>query len=183
MSQAGIISTTAGPVPPQVPTSFETDVNSPAIPVANQLDVFGGTITTNNANGIQTDGSSGGDTLTIQLTNRLQGAATTVGATTADLVTFVLPATPGSYALSLQAAGFNPSTPASTAFFDSALVRTSGVAATIVGIPDETFIEDPALAASDIDFVTSGNSIIIRATGVAGLTIDWTVTGSYTFAG
>jgi len=55
MSQAGDISSTAGPVPPSVPTQFTTD-NGVAVPVANNLNVFGG-------DGISTSGS--GSTITV----------------------------------------------------------------------------------------------------------------------
>ena len=82
MSQAGsFVQNGAGPIPPQVPTTFVTDVNSPAIPVLNILNVFGGQSSDNTDSGIQTDGSSGGDVLTIQNTNRLTGTVTTANAT------------------------------------------------------------------------------------------------------
>jgi len=59
MSQAGIISTTSGPVPPSVPTQFTTDSGT-AIPAANNLNVFGGV-------GATTSGS--GSTITITVKN------------------------------------------------------------------------------------------------------------------
>lgn len=181
MSQAGIISTTSGPVPPTVATSYVTDVNSPAIPAANVLNVFGNDTTDNDNDGIRTDGSSGGNTLTVQLTNRLQGSGTTVGATTDDLVTFSLGATPGAYNFELKVIGFDSSTPAASGFTVLGTMRTSGAAATIVGSPDETVIEDVAMITCDVDMVASGNNLIIRVTGVAGLTIDWNVVAIYTF--
>lgn len=181
MSQAGIISTTTGPVPPTVATSYVTDVNSPAIPAANVLNVLGNDTTANNNNGIRTDGSSGSNTLTIQLTNRLQGTGTTVGATTADLVTFSLGATPGAYNFELKVIGFDAATPSATGFTILGTMRTSGAASALVGTPDETVIEDVAMLTSDVDMVASGNNLIIRSTGVAGLTIDWNVVATYVF--
>ncbi len=61
MSQAGIISTTSGPVPPTVPTQFTADDGNVAIPAANNLNVFGDT-------GIETFVPvPGGDTLNIRV--------------------------------------------------------------------------------------------------------------------
>ena len=37
----------SGPVPPAVPTSFVTDVNSPSVPIANIENVKGGETTAN----------------------------------------------------------------------------------------------------------------------------------------
>lgn len=41
MSQAGLISTTSGPVPPSVPTKFTADDGNFAVPSSNNLNVFG----------------------------------------------------------------------------------------------------------------------------------------------
>lgn len=59
MSQI-IKSLLSGPVPPTVPTQFTTDVGGPVIPVANNVNVFGGS-------GVSTSGS--GSTLTINVIN------------------------------------------------------------------------------------------------------------------
>jgi hypothetical protein len=168
-------------VPPVVATSYVTDVNSPAIPAANILNVLGNDTTANNNNGIRTDGSSGSNTLTVQLTNRLQGTGTTVGATTADLVTFSLGATPGAYNFELKVIGFDAVTPSATGFTTLGTMRTTGAAATLVATPDETVVEDVAMISADVDMVASANNLIIRVTGVAGLTIDWNVVATYVF--
>jgi hypothetical protein len=181
MSQAGIINTSSGPVPPTVATTYVTDVNSPAVPAANVLNVLGNDTTVNNNNGIRTDGSSGSNTLTLQLTNRLQGTGTTVGATTADLVTFSLGATPGAYNFELKVIGFDAVSPSATGFTILGTMRTSGAAAALVGTPDETVVEDIAMLTSDVDMVASGNNLIIRSTGVLGLSINWNVVATYVF--
>ena len=181
VSQAGIINTAGGPVPPAVPTSFVTDFNSPAIPIANILNVLGNDTTANNNNGIQTDGSSGSNTLTVQITNRLQGSGTTIGAVTADLVTFNLGATPGAYNFELKVIGYTVSGPACSGFTILGSMRTNGVGATLVSTPDETIVEDAAMITCDVDMIASGNNLIIRSVGVAGLTIDWNVVASFVF--
>lgn len=173
----------AGPVPPSVATTYVTDVNSPAIPAANILNVLGNDTTINNANGIQTDGSSGSNTLTIQLTNRLQGTTTTVGAVNGNTVTFALGATPGTYAIEARIAGFESTTPAGVGYSLFGSVRTDGATATIVGTVDRINNEEAALVAASATMVASGNNLIIQVLGVVGLTINWSTVALYTFVG
>ena len=169
----------SGPVPPAVPTSFVTDINSPSVPIANIENVFGGFVSTNSANGIQTDGSSGSNTLTIELTNRLRGSGTTVGATNTNLVIFALGATPATYIIDANFAGFEPTTPAGVGYSLFGSVRTDGATATLVGTPDKIKNEEAALAACDANIVVSGNNVILQVTGTAGLTVDWVVVATY----
>lgn len=168
-----------GPVPPAVPTSFVTDVNSPAIPALNILNLVGGDVTTDNANGIRTDGSSGSNTLTVQLTNRLQGTGSTVGAVTTDLVTFSLGASPATYVIEANFAAFESTTPAGAGYSLFGTVRTTGAAASLVGTPDKINNENTALIPSTADIVVSGNSVILRVTGTVALTVNWAVVGYY----
>lgn len=178
MSQAGILDV-SGSTPPEVATNYITDVNSPAVPSLNTLNVFGGTVTTDNPKGIQTDGSSGSNTLTVELTNRIQGTATTVGASTTNVVTFPLGATPGTYFFNVTVAAFEPSTPAGAGYDTFTTIRTDGSAGTIIGDTDSIVHEDAALVATNAEFVVSTNSAIFQVTGVAGLTIDWVIVGTY----
>ena len=179
MSQAGILSqSTSGP---NIPTSFITDVNSPAVPIANIINVLGGSTTANDTDGIRTDGSSGLNILTIQTTNRLQGIVTTVGAVTGDAITFALGATPGSYSFEFNIAGFESTTPAGLAYTLTNGARTTGAAATILGTSDLIINREAALATATADLIASGNNVIVRITGVAGLTLNWRVLGTYIF--
>ncbi len=166
----------SGPIPPSIATSYVTDSGT-AVPAANVLNIFTNDTTDNNANGIQDTGS--GNTVTILLTNRFHGSATTIGATTADLVTFALGATPGTYIFEINTAAFNPSTPAGAGYKTYATVRTNGIAGTLIDDQDAIINEDAALVTSDDNVVISGNNAIFRVTGVAGLTIDWVTVGTY----
>ncbi len=179
MSQAGMISTSSGPVPPTVATSYVTDVNSPAIPAANVLNVLGNDITTNNINGIQTDGSSGSNTLTVQLTNRFYGTASSVNAANADIITFPLGASQKVYRFEFKIAGVNPATGDGVGYSLFASAKTNGAAATLIQTPFQDNDEDAALIGATMSFVASGNNVILRANGVAGLTINYVATGNY----
>lgn len=177
MSQAGILSLSATPQPPEVPTSFTTD-SGVAVPAANNLNVLANDSTANNANGIQTTGA--GSTVTVQLTNRLQGSGSTVGAVTTDLVTFDLGATPGTFIIDMSVAAFESTTPAGAGYNIFGTVRTTGAAATLVGTPDKIANEEAALTTCDANIVVSGNNAIVRVTGALGLTIQYNTVGYYT---
>ncbi len=172
----------SGPVPPSVPTSFVTDVNSPAVPALNILDVFGNDITTNNVNGIQTDGSSGSNILTIQLTNRLQGSVTTVGAMNGDVITFT-PTTIGTYAIEYRAVAYNTTSLLGAGYSLFGAVRFDGVNSNLCDLFDPIDNEEGTMSNTGLDVVVSGSNIILRATGYLGQTINWSAVGLYTFVG
>lgn len=168
----------AGPVPPTVPTSFVTDINSPAVPAANILNEIGGSVTTNNNNGIQTDGSSGSNTLTIQLTNRITGSLTTTDATPTAIATFSLGATPGVFTFDIQIACFNTTAINGDGYFISGSARTDGVTATLCGTPDK-IINEEVVDTADANMVVSGNNVVIQATGIAANTHHWRTVATY----
>ena len=182
MSQAGIISTSSGPPPPPVPTSFVTDVNSPSIPIANVENVFGGTTSVNNNKGVQTDGSSGSNTLTVQLTNRFQNTLTTNNAAPTAISTFAMGAVPGVYTFDINIAAFDTTDTLGTGFSVFTSVRTTGAAATICGVGDIIANpESPVIAPVTITVTVSGNNFVINVIGLAGKTIDWNSLTTYAF--
>lgn len=119
----------------------------------------------------------------VSLANDTQGTGQTIGATTADIITFPLGATPGTYAFEGRVSGFNASTPASCAFQIFGTVRTTGAAGVLVGVPDYVSNDEAAVNGADAEIVVSGNNAIIRVTGVLALTIDWAADLQYTFRG
>lgn len=177
MSQAGLVAITGGVLPPAVPLQFTADDATIAVPVANNLNVFSVDTTANNDNGVRTTAS--GSTMTVQLTNRIQGTGTTIGAVTADLITLALGATPGTYTIEVNVSAFESTTPASAGYSIFGTVRTTGAAAVLVGTPDKIVNEEAALSTSDCTIVVSGNNAIVRATGTAALTSNWNAVGYY----
>lgn len=171
-------SLTAGPVPPAVPTSFVTDINSPSVPIANIENIIGGTVSTNNNNGIQTDGSSGSNTITVELTNRVTGSVTTSNATPTTIASFSLGAVPGVFTFDIQIASFNVTDVNGDGYFISGSARTDGVTATLCGAPDK-IVNEEVIDTADADMVVSGNTAIIQATGIAGKTHRWRTVATY----
>jgi len=161
-----------------VPTSFVTDINSPAVPAANILIVPGGSVSTNNNNGLQTDGSSGGNTLTIELTNRVTGSLTTTNATPTAIATFSLGATPAVFTFDVQIASFNTTDINGDGYFISGSARTDGATATLCGTPDK-IVNEEVVDTADANMVVSGNNVVIQATGIAGKTHHWRTVATY----
>lgn len=168
----------AGPVPPTVATSYVTDINSPAIPAANVLDVFGGTVTTNNNNGIETDGSSGSNVLTVQLTNRIIGAVTTTDASLVTLASFALGATPAVFAISVEIACINLTAINGDTYSIFGGVRTDGAVATLCGVPDK-IVNEEVVDTADANLIISGNNVVIQVNGIVGDTHHWRTVATY----
>ena len=182
MSQAGDLSQSSGPVPPVVATSYVTDVNSPAIPAANILNVLGNDTTANDDDGIRTDGSSGSNTLTVQLTNRIQGSVTTTDATTTTIITFPLSAA-GTYALDVNVVAHNSTASLGAAYAMFVGFRSDGVTATKLNLEDKIVNEEAGMTDCNVISTASGNNALIQVIGIAANTINWNAVGTYVFRG
>lgn len=173
-------SSTSSPPPPTVATTYVTDVNSPAVPAANILNVIGGSTTANNLLGIQTDGSSGSNTITIQLTNRALGAVSTMDATPTTAINFPMAAVPTVYVLDGLITAFNTTATAGAGYFFTAAARTTGVAGTLISVPEfSTEFEEAGMAAADVDITVVGNNLRVVVTGIAANAIDWLAQFTY----
>ena len=149
---------------------------------AGNIDILGGSSETFNLDGLQTEGTPGSNLVTINLMNSSGGTGQTIGAVTDDLITFAMGATPRTCSFDIRASAFESTTPAGAGYNIFGTVRTDGVSATLVGTPDVVINEEAALVAADLDLIVSGNNAIVRATGVAGLTLEWTAQEIYTEA-
>ena len=180
MSQAGVLN--IGSSTPTIPTSFDTD-DGIATPAANVINIEGNDTTANNANGITTTGS--GNTVTVLLTNRLHGTGTSAAGATSDLITFALstvPATTFVYRFTFYISGKSTAGVAAGSgmgYTVFATAKTDGSASSIVKTIFSDSDEDNPLSAALIDVVASGNSIILRATGVVTETISYSAVGEY----
>lgn len=175
----------SGPVPPSVPTSFVTQ-NGTAVPAANVLIVDAFDSTENNDNGIITKGGVVGtgtsNEVDVVITNRLQGSATSVGAGTADIITFI-PSAVGAYSIEYRTAAFNTTSTLGAGYSFFGAIRFDGVTSTICDTFDEIVNEEGAMSGVDLAVVSSGASVILRATGYLGQTINWSSVGLYTYVG
>lgn len=112
----------------------------------------------------------------VQSNGAASGTATTVGAVTADVITFSMGVTPLVREFDVIVAGFEGVTPAGAGYAVIGAVRTDGVTATLVGTPDVISNEEAALVLAHATIVVSGNNAVVQVTGVAGLTINWRAT-------
>jgi hypothetical protein len=126
--------------------------------------------------GLTATGDPASNTITWTIDGLTLATAQTIGAVTADLVTIPLGATPTTYIIEAKVAGFENTTPAGAAYNLICGARTTGAAASIIGVQDKYNTEDAALVACDGYFTTSGNNIVVQVLGTAGLTVRWKAT-------
>lgn len=167
---------------PAVPTSFVTN-DGTAIPVGNELNVLARDTPADNDNGIQTAAS--GNTVYVELTNRVQTGASTVGAGNTDITLVDFSIAPfsggaGTYTFEFRVAAYESTNPAGAVYKIYGGVISDGTTPTLIGTPDKILMEDAALVGSDANLVVSGNELVLRVTGLAGLTIQWDTVGNYT---
>lgn len=173
MSQAGILVPSGTP---SVATSYVTDSGT-AIPVANILNVLANDTSSNNDNGIQTIGS--GNTVTIQLTNRVTGTVTTTDATPTVCASLTLGAVAAVYLLEGDAVAFDVTDTAGGAYSFAGATRTDGATSTTFGSEFINQFEEAAMAASNVILADSGNTVQVQVVGIAGKTIHWSVQFTY----
>lgn len=161
---------------PSIPTQFTADDSTVAVPAANNINLFSSDVTSYNANGIASTAS--GSTLTYRLTNRIQGTTSTVGAVTGDVITFAMGSTPGTFRFDVQVCGFESTTPAGAGYGLEICARTTGASATLIDV-DVNPQEEGALSGCSCTAVVSANNLIVRVTGTAGLTLNWSGSGFY----
>lgn len=132
-------------------------------PVLGNITSLDGSVTVTNGPG----------TIDLKVTETIiSGTGTTVGTATADLITFPLGATPGTYQFEARVKGFEATTPAGAGYNLYATFTTNGTTASLVGVQD-VFNVNAALTTASATFVASGNNAVLRVQGVTALTINW----------
>lgn len=168
------VGASAGSLPPAVPLQFTADTNGTFVAAANNVNLLGGFTEDNNENGIRVYGDSGGDTGTIQLTNRLYGGTSTLDEFEAIAIDYTLPATVAVYIFEFRVAAINLNNNEGAVFSLFAGLRSDGVTATLIGDTDKIKHADSSLSASDANVGVSGNDVQLLVTGIAGTPITWT---------
>ena len=139
---------------------------------AFNINIVGGT-------GITVTGNPATNTLTITQAEELHGSGTTIGAVTSDLITIPLGAVPGVSTFDIRVAAFDATTPLGVGYTLVGAVRTTGAAAVLIPGQSLDQFEEIALVGATAAIVVAGNNAIIRATGVAGITLNWVANAEF----
>ena len=109
----------------------------------------------------------------VTLINNVDGTGTTVGATTANILSVPLGNVAGVFQFEARVKAYDTATPSAAGYNVYATFITDGTTARLVG-DQPIFNEDTTLEAADAYFVASGNNAVLQVLGVTGLTIQWT---------
>ncbi len=168
-----------GVVPPGTGIVTVTGDDAVIVPpnAAGNLNLFGGSSTINNTNGITTVGNAGTNTETFTLTNRYQQNTTTIGAVTSN-VTILGALVAGTYVFDMSVAAFATSGGASgNGYTIVGAVRSDGAIATLLPNQQKDSFEENVGANAVLG--VSANTVIVTVTGIALFNFDWNVTGTY----
>jgi hypothetical protein len=173
----------AGVLPPVVPIQVTTD-SGIAVPAGGNLNILANDTTANDTDGITTSGA--GSTVTILLTNRLQGIQTTVGLQTLPMITFT-PTVIGTYAIECRVAAYNTTSTLGAGYSIFGTARFDGANSNLCGTMDRIVNEEGAMSDANVTMTVSGANVLINAVGYSPLavdqTINWSAVGLYTFVG
>ncbi len=161
MSQIFKANSGGTPVNPAIPTQFTTDVGGPAVPVANNLNIFGD-------NGIITSGS--GDTVTVKFN---EGTNTTIGVATSTIMT-ITPPDNDTTTLQILISGYDSTANIGVGGQIVGTIRKTAGVVTVLGTPDVIVNGDPVIDGSTYTLVASGGNVLVRATSASPNTVTWT---------
>ena len=183
MSQIYKPLTSSGPIPPIIPTNFQTQ-DGTAVPAANILIVNGFDSDEDNANGIITKGGVVGtgtaNEVDVVLTNRITGAATTTdGVTPQTVYSFPLGGAPATYLLEVRIVGFNVTDNLSAGYTSYRVLRTTGAAATEINATPGIISEETTMTGVLVVNGVSVNDATLTVTGLAGKVINWIALTTY----
>ena len=186
MSQIYKPLTSGGPIPPNIPTTFNTTNGTPpvadgsAVPAANIIIFAETSLSTNTADGFQVAAS--GNTVTYSLTNRIQGSNSTVGAASSTIASFS-PTIIGTYVFEVRMAAYNTTSLLGAGASLFGAIRYDGANIVVCDLFDEINNDEGAMSATDLSVTAVAGTMNVVATGYAGQTINWSAVGLYTFVG
>lgn len=105
------------------------------------------------------------------------GTGQTIGAVTSDLITFAVPVS-SNVNFKLRVQMYQSTTPAGGCFeLNGSFTRAAGAPVADAATLAIGNVLNAVLATASVAFVISGNNVIVRATGIALLTIEWMAEG------
>lgn len=175
MSQAGDISSTSGPVPPSVATSYVTN-DGTAIPSANILNVLGGS-------GIETYADPNlSNNLFIKVQNSTTDTGQTVNNQTINLSTIDC-STAGTYFFTTQISAYDIAGVEAAGGSLYTTVRSTGGVVAVIDDTDAIAHRTSNLPSIDYQIIVSGTNAILQVTGQNGFTLDWGAITIYVYRG
>lgn len=196
MSQFFVGTSNSTPVPPQVPTSFTTDVQGgpdsttptgTAVTGDNNFQILGQSSPTDNDFGIRTDvNPNSTKNIFVELTNRIHKDLSTLIAGNAAVPILTL-ANNAAYNFETQIVGIaNPAGNSGVGFSLFGTIVCSGGNAVLVNTQDKIANKSAApinLSDSNADMTVVGNVVSITVTGSANSAITWKLVSTYTKVG